>query len=111
MYPGKGVCPSNRKITSTSTAMPAHPRTKLPIALRMRSAGMSATMAPTPNCHIRPKVTKYAGAGSVIVKTTQNTKDAALTTPSATITAWRRRPRNHFSAIHAASSMMSGHMT
>ena len=59
--------------------MPAQPSTKLPMALRIRSAGMSATIAPTPNCHIRPKVTKYAGAGFVIVKTTQKTKDTAVT--------------------------------
>ncbi len=72
---------------------------------------MSATIAPTPNCHMRPNVTKYAGAGSVIVKITQKTKDAAVTTPSAMRTARRRAPRNHFTPIHAASSMMSGHIT
>ena len=46
----------------------------------MRSIGTSATIAPTPNCHIRPKVTKYAGAGFVIVKTTQNTNEMTETT-------------------------------
>ena len=57
---------------------------------------MSATIAPTPNCHIRPKVTKYAGAGLVIVKITQNTKDATVTTASAMMTARRSDPRKRF---------------
>ncbi len=60
--------------------MPAQPSTKLPIALRIRSIGTSATIAPTPNCHMRPKVTKYAGAGFVIVNTTQNANDSTDTT-------------------------------
>ena len=58
--------------------MPVHPSTKLPTALRTRSMGTSATIAPTPNCHMRPKVTKYAGAGLVMVNTTQNANETTV---------------------------------
>ena len=98
-------------VPTLGAAIPAHPSTKLPTAFLMRSIGTSAMSAPTPNCHMRVKVRKYAGAGFVMVKTTQKTKDARVTTPSVVMIARRRAPRKNFTPIHAASSMMSGHST
>ncbi|MNL69472.1 hypothetical protein D3C87_1943400 [compost metagenome] len=60
---------------------------------------------------MRPNVTKYAGAGFVIVNTTQKANETAVTIPRAPMITRRRSPRKNFTPIHAASSMMSGHIT
>ena len=95
----------------TSAAIPAQPSTKLTHAFRTRSAGTSAMTAPRPNSHIRPKVTKYAGAGCSIVNTMQKMSEAALTAARVTRIVIRMPRRRDFTAIHAARSMSSGHMT
>lgn len=57
-YPGNDVCASKVKITNSRIRIPPQPRRRLPTAWRIRSAGIKATIAPTPNCHMRPNVTK-----------------------------------------------------
>jgi hypothetical protein len=100
----------------SSAMMPAQPSTKLSSGRCTRSSGTSAMSAPTPNCHMRPNVTKYAGAGLLKVNQTLKRNESTLTIAIATTTPRRRaslgvRPRNALTPSQAASSMISGQST
>lgn len=110
VYPGYGVDASYSVMHHNSAPAPAHPDSRRNgRGPRSRCHGSSASSAPTPNCHTREGVPRYASETESPVQRSDRTKAPSASTEVKAVTADRTaRPRRAALAAAYTNPAISG---